>query len=159
MRLTFCLLTFFFCNLGLIAQTTPSEGIQNTLPRANFMDEAVRNNFASTQNPGGITVHQAPEIPMLSSRFKAEHAGKSDLKGYRVQVFVGDRAKASEIKARVNELYPDMPAEINYLAPNFRVRVGNFRTNLDADRFLRQIKADFNGAYIVPDEIGLPGLN
>ncbi len=106
----------------------------------------------------GIVVHQSPEIQMLSTRFKLENTGRQNIKGYRVQVFVGERARANEIKSRVNELYPEMPAEINYLAPNFRVRVGNFRTNLDADRFLRQIKSDFNNAYIVPDEIGLPSL-
>lgn len=95
---------------------------------------------------------------MLSTRFKLENSGRQNLKGYRVQVFVGERNRANEIKARVAEMYPEVPAEINYLAPNFRVRLGNFRSNLDADRFLRQIKADFANAYIVPDEIGLPSL-
>jgi len=63
------------------------------------------------------------------------------------------------MKARVSEVYPDMPVEINYLAPNFRVRVGNFRSQLEADRFLRQIKGDFPNSYVVDEEnMGLPAL-
>lgn len=141
----------------LIFSLTASAQIQGGLPRADFMDQTVRTQYASNQNPG-LTVHQSPEFQLLSTRFKVEHQGKTDIKGYRVQVFVGDRNRANEVKARVNELYPDVPSEINYLQPNFRVRVGNFRTFLEADRFLRQIKIDFGNAYIVPGEIGLPNL-
>jgi hypothetical protein len=124
-----------------------------TLPRADGFDRTLR-----TGSPyGGITVHQSTEIQMLSIRFRQENSNVK-LKGYKVQIYFGDRGKATEVKNTFSSAYPEVPAEIDYLAPNFRVRVGNFRTNVEAEKFLRQIKGDYNSAYIVPDNISLPGL-
>ncbi len=147
----FSLLVAALLSCPLFAQ--PTTGSQ--LPRANFMDQQVRTNYAASP---GITVHQSAEIQMLSNRFKLENNGKANLKGFKVQVFVGERATANDIKARFSSIYPEVPAEIDYFAPNFRVRVGNFRSNLEADRFLRQIKSDFGNAFIVADQIALPAL-
>lgn len=133
-----------------------SDQVSPQLPRADFMDQAIRNT-SNRQNPG-IVVHQSPELQMLSTRFKLENIGRQNIKGYRVHIFGGERGVANEVKARVSELYPDVPSEISYKAPNYRVRVGYFRTNLDADRFLRQIKEDFGNAFIVQGDIGLPAL-
>lgn len=106
----------------------------------------------------GLMIYQSPEITALSQRFKQEHQGRNNLKGFRVQVFVGERNRATDIKGQAEILFPGVPVEINYLAPNFRVRLGNFRTYLEADAFLQQVKSSFNNAYVVPDEIGLPPL-
>ncbi len=75
--------------------------------------------------------------------------------GYRVQIyFGGDKAKAREAKSRfLSQHADDLRAYEIYEAPNFKIRVGDFRTKLEAYRLLKEIKADFPSAFIVESEI------
>lgn len=102
---------------------------------------------------GEISVFQDERIAMLDS-LKKLHPGKQS--GYRVQIFFGKREEAFERKAEFMENHPDIPAYISYLAPNFRLRVGDFRTRLEAEKLKSQL--DYSGCYIVKDKIELPTL-
>ena len=83
--------------------------------------------------------------------------GKS--KGFRVQIHFGaDRDKAKEIKAKFIQKYSDFAAYEEYDMPNFKIRVGDFRSKIDAYRFLKQMQADFPSSFIVQDEIELKEL-
>jgi hypothetical protein len=85
---------------------------------------------------------------------------KSKSKGYRVQLYSGvDQDKAKSIRSKfLNEYGKDANAYIVYDPPNFKLRVGDFRTRLEAYRFLKKIKADFPSAYIVETEIEKPEI-
>lgn len=78
--------------------------------------------------------------------------------GYRVQIFFGRRDAAREKKIEFIRQYPETGAYISYLAPNFRLRVGDFRTKLDCEKFKKEIGKSFPGSYIVKDKIELPNL-
>jgi hypothetical protein len=77
--------------------------------------------------------------------------------GYRIQVFsssgAGSSQRAREERAKFLTFYPEVPAYNDYDAPNFRVRVGNFRTKLEAEKLKKQIGQEFPGCFIVPDYI------
>lgn len=103
----------------------------------------------------GIRVIQSPEIAALSERFKEENKKHPTIQGYRVQVFLGERAKASEIKAEFDKNHEDIEAEVTYLAPNFRVRAGAFRTQIEAEAFHQKIKSTYSNSYVVPDKISI----
>lgn len=86
-------------------------------------------------------------------------ARKHPITGYRVQIFLGsDRKTAEETKRSFLFKNPDSPAYLSWLAPNFRLRVGDLRTRLEAERLLRDLRVTYPGSYIVPDEIEMPGL-
>ena len=74
--------------------------------------------------------------------------------GYRVQIHFGpDKNKAKEMKTKFLIKYPDIAAYDDYDVPNFKVRVGDFKTKLEAFRLLKQIKEDFPGSFIVDDKV------
>jgi hypothetical protein len=81
--------------------------------------------------------------------------GRSRTKGYRVQIYFGvDNEKAKSIKSKfLTDHANDAHAYIVYEAPNFKVRIGDFRSRLEAYRFLRKIKAEFPTAFIVETDI------
>ena len=86
---------------------------------------------------------------------KREHV----MKGYRVQVFLNaDRKQAESIRAQFLQKHPETPAYLSYQAPNFKVRVGDLLTRLEGEKLRAELKAEFPGCYIVPDEIELPRL-
>lgn len=84
---------------------------------------------------------------------------KSTLKGYRIKIhFSTDKMKAKEVKAKFISKYPKVPAYEKYDQPNFNIRVGDFRTKLEAYKFLKEIQTDFPTSFLVQDEIELPAL-
>jgi len=95
---------------------------------------------------------QISELNVLRSEYPPS------LKGYRVQLFFGDRQEAIEMKAKFADKYPDTPTYISFLAPNFRLRVGDFRTKIEAEKLKKSIESDYQSAYIVRDDIELPPL-
>jgi len=104
---------------------------------------------------GEVIIHEPAAVSELMKHYASS---KQPLKGYRVQIFLGDRNKAEEIRRSFLIKHPKTPAYLSYLAPNFRVRVGDERTKLDGERLRRELRDEFPGLYVVPDEIELPRL-
>ena len=76
--------------------------------------------------------------------------------GYRIQIHFGsERDKAKDMKSQFLTKYSVVPAYEKYEQPHFKIRVGNFRTKLDAYKFLKEITLDFPTAFIVQDDIEL----
>lgn len=105
---------------------------------------------------GDVTIQEDERITRLMEDFAKR---KHTLKGYRVQIFLGgDRQAGQQVRREFLLKHVDIPAYEDYLAPNFRVRVGDLRTRMEAAKLLRELKADHPGAYVVPDEIEMPRL-
>ena len=110
---------------------------------------------ASAPDTGGITLHEPEGVTELMKTYAAT---KQPLKGYRVQIFLGERDKAEETRRAFLVRHPDVPAYLSYLAPNFRVRVGDQRTRLEGEKLRQELANEYPGLYVVPDEIELPRL-
>lgn len=122
-------------------------------PKANIDREVSKPQ--SNTNAGSITFYQDEKIELLDS-LRKEHPGKID--GYRLQIFFGNRNEARELRAKFLQEHPELGAYISYLAPNFRLRVGDFRTRLECEAFKKEIAQEFPGSYLVKDKIELPNL-
>ncbi len=111
--------------------------------------------FAQTSmKEGNIKVIQSPQIDSLIQHHISYNAQKTTQLGYRVQVYFGNqRAKANDAKADFLMKYPDEDVYLIYQQPNYKVRVGDFKTRLEAYRFYRKIHPDFGSTFIVRDEI------
>ena len=84
------------------------------------------------------------------------------MEGYRVEIFFSSTPDAKEqaLKIKVNFLseYPDYAVHIKFIAPNFRVRVGDFRTKDEAWKLYKQVQKEYPTAFVVPDIINFPLL-
>jgi hypothetical protein len=84
------------------------------------------------------------------------------MKGYRVQVFSGSgneaRQKANQLRSEFLQLYPDMATHLVFQQPNFKVRIGDLRTELEAIRLKKEIGYDYPNGFVVRDMIDLPAL-
>ncbi len=84
---------------------------------------------------------------------------KGTIKGYRIKIHFGDdKNQANEVKKKFLEKFPDVPAYAKYDQPNFNIRVGDFRTKLEAYKFLKEVQVDFPAAFLVMDDIEFPQL-
>lgn len=74
--------------------------------------------------------------------------------GFRVQIYNGnDRKAAINMKVDFMRRYPTMHTYMTYVAPHFRVKVGDFRRKEDALKFNHEIIAFYTPTMIVPDII------
>lgn len=74
--------------------------------------------------------------------------------GYRVQVFFGnDRKTAYFQQAKFKALYPELNAYISYTQPNYRVKVGDFKTRAEAQQLMSKLRPDFPTLFIFNERI------
>jgi hypothetical protein len=111
---------------------------------------------------GKIEILQDVRISQLVEKHIEYNQNQKGIPGFRVQIFFDSgnnaRNKANVIKAEFIAKYPEVEAYLLFQEPNFKVRVGDFRTRLDAERFEKAIENSYQGAYVVIDEINLPKL-
>jgi hypothetical protein len=116
--------------------------------------------YASAQtktDTGKIVVSEDPRVQEMLKKYGESRSGK--IKGYRVQIHFGaEKSKAKDAKSRFMSKYPDIKTYDMFETPYFKVRVGDFRTKLEAYKFLKELEDTFPGAFIVEDNIELPEL-
>jgi len=119
------------------------------------------NTWAQTMPIGkdSLKMNADSRVTKLQQKYVELNKLKQSSAGYRIQVHFGnEREKAKEIKTKFLQAFPDIPAYDSYQSPNFRVRVGDFRSKLEASKYLKQISASFPSSFIVTDNIKYPKL-
>ncbi|CAN5638277.1 SPOR domain-containing protein [soil metagenome] len=117
-------------------------------------------NITTYQKDSSFILTRDSRIDDLIAKQKDGNTLKQTVPGYRVQIYFGSvRQKAAEVKLDINSKHAEMSSYLTYLAPNFKVRVGDFRTRLEAQGFLKSIEGQYPTSFIVQDEIRLPALN
>ena len=93
---------------------------------------------------------------VLIKKHIAYNMAKPFSQGYRIQLYFGSqRDKAYELRTEFIKLYPQTAAYVLYQQPNFKLRVGDFRTRLDAQKSLKELQAYYPSAFLVKDDIKL----
>jgi hypothetical protein len=112
---------------------------------------------ANSQNNGRVIILQNPVIDTLVQKHVVLNQLQPTIDGWRIQIFFesGNNAKilANRSRDRFLEIYPDQGAYLTFNEPYYKVRIGNFRTRMDAEGFLQNIISEFPTAYIVPDNV------
>ncbi|MBJ7427467.1 MAG: SPOR domain-containing protein, partial [Bacteroidia bacterium] len=76
-----------------------------------------------------------------------------------IQIFSGnERNNANNTKTHFLKLYPNQTAYLAYQQPYFKIRVGDFKTRLEAKLFYNKIKEEFGECIIIADKINLPPI-
>lgn len=107
-----------------------------------------------------IEVQQSPAITDMLGWHISNNKINKQIEGFRVEIFFSSDADAKDkaLKKKVEflTLYPDNTVHIKYIAPDFRVRVGDFRTKNEALKLFREIKSTYPLSFIVTDNIDFP---
>lgn len=84
------------------------------------------------------------------------------LSGWRIQIFfdsgANSKRKATDALRQFNEKYPETDAYLSFKEPYYRVRVGDFRSRLEAEGFLRKVQAEYPNAFATNDYINPPPI-
>lgn len=81
-------------------------------------------------------------------------ANRSTTRGFRVQVFLGsNRSEAYAEQARFKRLFGNIDTYITYDEPNYRVKVGDFRSRREAEELMQGLKGQFSNVYVFIEDI------
>ncbi|HHU34261.1 MAG TPA: SPOR domain-containing protein [Bacteroidetes bacterium] len=115
----------------------------------------------NSNNKGGeLIIDQSPAIDTLISRSILANK-KRGIQGFRIQIFLSSarnaRTEADRVNAEFISKFPGMYSIVEYQEPGyFKVRVGNYRSRVEAYKDLRLIQREFPDAYAVPATIESP---
>ena len=71
---------------------------------------------------------------------------------YTIQIYYGNLSEADSILKVFSEEFEEISTNLIFETPNYKVRVGIFKTFIDASKGLEKIKRKFSGAFILKDD-------
>ncbi len=71
---------------------------------------------------------------------------------YTIQIYYGDLKEADSILKMFSEEFEEIKTSLIFETPNYKVRVGKFKTLIDASKNLEKIKRKFRGAFILKND-------
>jgi len=112
---------------------------------------------------GRVSIYQDSRVDTILKRHIEYNQQLEGIDGYRIHIFfdAGNQSlsRANQAAARYQMLYPTDTAYVSFSEPYYRVRVGDFRTRLDADGYLQKIIKDYPNAFVIKDKINFPKLD
>ncbi len=116
--------------------------------------------YALGQEKGQVIILKDPLIDSLIARklelSRSANRGNPAVSasGFRVQIFSGlDREEAYAEQTKFKTLYPRIPTYISYTQPNYRLRVGDFRSRLEAQKFMNELRKRYSSLFIFEEKI------
>jgi len=81
------------------------------------------------------------------------------LPGFRIQIaFDADKDAVDDVRKKFVGLYPKTDTYLTFEAPNFNLRVGDFRTQIEAEKFREKLAGEFPISIIHKENINLPRI-
>jgi hypothetical protein len=83
-----------------------------------------------------------------------------DLFGYRIQLaFDSDKQKVDLVRQSFLTQFPHLETYITFEAPNFNLKAGNFRTQIEAELVKEKMVLMYPLNNILKEKINLPSIN
>ena len=109
---------------------------------------------------GKIEIIETPEIKIENER-RISAIDTTQIQGFRIQIYFGsDMYKADEQRNKFISQHPEYATQVyrKYERPYWKIRVGNFYREIDAQNLLLILEKDYGSVFIVKDNIELPPL-
>lgn len=101
-----------------------------------------------------FSVYQDTSINVLLYKYKEYNTTREFAEGYRIQIMYTDiRDDVYKAKAAMYVEFPELNPYVEYEQPYFKLRLGDFKTRLEATYYLQKVIPIYSGAFIVHDKI------
>ena len=79
--------------------------------------------------------------------------------GYRIQLFFdSERAAVNSARSQFLNEFSRIDTYVEYNSPYYYLKVGDFRTRLEAEKIKAAMEAQFPTSFIIEEDINLPRL-
>ena len=70
--------------------------------------------------------------------------------GFRIQLYNGFETEAKKTRAKFKIDFPEIKTFIVYRQPEWKIQVGFYKTKLEADKALLELKRKYESAIVIP---------
>ncbi|MEN8858647.1 MAG: SPOR domain-containing protein [Flavobacteriaceae bacterium] len=70
--------------------------------------------------------------------------------GYRIQLYNGFETESKKLRAKFKIDFPEIETFIVYRQPEWKIQVGFYKTKLEADKALLELKRKYESAIVIP---------
>ncbi|MBF2709981.1 SPOR domain-containing protein [Flavobacterium soyangense] len=102
--------------------------------------------IAQNQNSG---LSQDPKFEQLLNEKRKINASLTVNESYKIQIYTGGSENAKKALNEFRQEFSDIDATIVFNTPNYKVWVGNFRTRIEAERNLADIKDRYKNVLLI----------
>ncbi|MCC9063140.1 SPOR domain-containing protein [Flavobacterium piscisymbiosum] len=121
---------------------TPSKRVFLTLT----MFTLAYNIHAQDQN---LIVNQDPKFEQLLNEKRKINTSINTNDTYKIQIFSGKSEEAKKTLSDFKREFNTIDGTIIFNTPNYKVMVGNFKTRIEAERNLADIKKRFKSVFLI----------
>lgn len=102
---------------------------------------------------GTVTLEQDPRIDSLVYLYtEVNTEADAEVGFYQIQVGFGNYRNALILKGQVDADFPELGSRIAFESPTYRVRLGQFKTKLEAERRYLQVREKYPDAMLLKPE-------
>ena len=95
---------------------------------------------------GTVTIEQDPKITQLLNVYKDANSNRDY---YTIQIGFGSYNEAEKLEQDVNIDFPQWRSKIVFDSPTYRVRIGRFKTKLEAERNFIEVREKYPQSIIL----------
>jgi hypothetical protein len=106
------------------------------------------NNSLKAQNQN-LTLNQDPKFEQLLNEKRKINVNFPYNDRYRIQIFNGPSETAKKTLSEFKQEFKNLDGTIIFNTPNYKVWVGNFRTRMEAERNLVEIKKNYKTVFLI----------
>ncbi|OOV19989.1 SPOR domain-containing protein [Flavobacterium sp. LM4] len=96
-----------------------------------------------------ITLNQDSKFEQLLNDKRKINTTISTNETYRIQIFSGKSEEAKKTLSNFKKEFNPIDGTIIFNTPNYKVIVGNFKTRIEAERNLEEIKKKYKSVFLV----------
>ena len=96
-----------------------------------------------------ITASQDPKFEQLLNEKRKINASLTVNDSYKIQIYTGGSENAKKTLNEFRQEFNDIDATIVFNTPNYKVWVGSFRTRIEAERNLANIKDRYKNVLLI----------
>lgn len=100
-----------------------------------------------------LNVKQDPRLDSLLNKKIALDRDRYANEYYTLQLYYGNLETATETLENAKEAYPNIPVELSFETPNYKVQAGRFKDKILGLKTLDTIKRDFPSAFLLTRKI------
>jgi SPOR domain len=103
----------------------------------------------SFSQEGSVTVLQDSKFEQLLNEKRKINATITTNDRYRVQIYSGDSETAKKNLAEYRKDNKNVEGTIVFNTPNYKVWIGNFKTRIEGERNMEELKNKFPNAFLI----------
>ena len=105
--------------------------------------------LSSRAQDGKTNVSVDPKIDQLLKEKRKLNTGLFLNEGYKIQIFYGNSEESKKKLQEFKREFKDLDGTIIFNSPNYKVWIGNFKTRIEVERAMVDIKKKYPTALII----------